>query len=270
MIEKRLSRQQTRERLRQTGIEQNRAAAFAFSEDAPHVRYEFHRHRRHQLLYAARGTARLESADAQFLLPPQRAVWIPAGLRHATHVADADGISVFFDRSWSKQRELRVFEVSPLLREMLLYSRRFPVGRRPNDREASAFFKAMVVVAEPLMKQELAYALPRPRSAFAQSAMGWVLEHLAHAELAAAAQALATTPRTLRRRFLAETGLHFRAFVMQARIQRAMELLGHPARSIIQIALEVGFTSPSAFSYAFRRATGQSPRKFRGATVTGP
>ena len=265
MPEKRLTRAQTHERLRQTGIEQARAAAFTFSEDAAHVRYEFHRHRRHQLLYAARGTARLESADAQFLLPPQRAVWIPAGLRHATHVADAEGISVFFDRSWSKQHELRVFEVSPLLREMLLYARRWPLTRKPSDREAAAFFKAMVVVAEPLMQQALSYELPRPKSAFAQHAMSWVLQHLAHAELAAAAKALATTPRTLRRRFLAETGLHFRAFVMQARIQRAMELLADPARSIIQVGLEVGFASPSAFSYAFRRATGQTPRAFRGA-----
>lgn len=266
MPEKRLTRRQTRERLRQTGIEQAKAAAFAFSEAAAHVRYEFHRHRRHQLLYAARGTARLESADAQFLLPPQRAVWIPAGLRHATHVADAEGISVFFDRAWSAQRELRVFEVSPLLREMLLYARRWPLSRKANDREASAFFRAMLVVAEPLMQQKLAYELPRPRSAFAQHAMSWVLAHLAHAELGAAARALASTPRTLRRRFLAETGLHFRAFVMQARMQRALELLGNPARSIIQIALDVGFTSPSAFSYAFRRATGQTPRAFRAAT----
>lgn len=266
MPEKRLTLRQTRERLRQTGIEQSKAPAFAFSEGARQVRYDFHSHRRHQLLYAARGTTRLETADAQFLLPPQRAVWIPAGQRHATGVADADGISVFFDRDWCKQRELRVFEVSPLLREMLLYSRRFPVGVKPHDREAAAFFRAMLVVAEPLMKQKLAYELPRPRSIFAEHAMGWVLEHLAHADLAAAAGALATTPRTLRRRFLAETGLHFRAFVMQARLQRALELLGNPTRSIIQIALDVGFSSPSAFSYAFRRATGQTPRMFRQAT----
>lgn len=265
MVEKRLSRQQTRARLRQTGIEQAKVAAFAFSDDAQRVRYEFHTHRRHQLLYAVRGTARLESPDAQFLLPPQRAVWIPAGLRHATHVGDSESVSVFFERSWSKQRELCVFEVSPLLREMLLYARRWPLTRKPRDREAAAFFRSMLVVAEPLMQEQPAYELPRPKTELAESAMSWVLAHLARAELAAAAQALATTPRTLRRRFLAETGLNFRAFVMQARIQRAMELLGDASRSIIQVALEVGFQSPSAFSYAFRRATGQSPRTFRQA-----
>ena len=120
MAERRLSPQQTREKLRQEGIERTRAAAFVFAESAPRVHYDFHRHRRHQLLYAVRGTARLESEGAQFLLPPQRAVWIPAGTRHATHVGDVEAVSVFFNRAWCKQRELRVFEVPPLLREMLL------------------------------------------------------------------------------------------------------------------------------------------------------
>jgi len=265
MPEKRLTDQQTRARLRQTGIERTKAPAFAFSDDAQRVRYEFHTHRRHQLLYAVRGTARLEAAEAQFLLPPQRAVWIPAGLLHATHVGDSESVSVFFEPGWSKQRELRVFEVSPLLREMLLYARRWPLTRKPTDREVAVFFRSMLVVAEPLMQEQPAYELPRPKTEFAESAMSWVLAHLSHAQLPAAAKALGTTPRTLRRRFLAETGLHFRAFVMQARIQRAMELLGDPTRSIIQVGLEVGFQSPSAFSYAFRRATGQVPRSFRGA-----
>jgi AraC family transcriptional regulator len=34
-------------------------------------------------------------------------------------------------------------------------------------------------------------------------------------------------------------------------------------QSIKSIAFELGFASPSSFSYAFRRATGAAPRQFR-------
>jgi AraC-like DNA-binding protein len=53
----------------------------------------------------------------------------------------------------------------------------------------------------------------------------------------------------------------------QARIQRAIELLAHSSRSVLDVAVEVGFQSQSAFTQAFRRCTGQTPRSFRRALL---
>ena len=267
MATRRLNRNQTRARLRELGIDRAPLPAFAFAEDARRLSYDWHTHRQHQLLYSVRGTARLQSKFAQFLLPPQRAAWIPAGTRHATHVNGAEIVSIYFNRSWAKARELQVFEVPPLLREMVLYARRWPIVRGRKDAHATAFFRALVGVIGTLTHRAPAYELPRARTELTRAAMTWVLGHLETSELGAAAKHCGTTPRTLRRRFLAETGLHFRAFVLQARMQRAMELLGEPSRSIVEVALDVGFRSQSAFAQAFRRVTGQAPRDFRKAAA---
>lgn len=267
MPDRRLTQHETRRRLRRIGIDSAASSAFAFTDDAKRISYDWHHHRRHQILYAVRGTARLESADAQFLLPPQRAAWIPAGVRHATHVQGADIVSVYFARGWCRELPaLQIFEVPALLREMMLYARRWPPSARALDRRATAFFRALLLVVTDSARRAPAYELPRARSALTAAAMAWVLEHLQNAALAAAARHCHTTPRTLRRRFLAETGLHFRAFVAQARVQRAIELLANADTSVIRVAGDVGFSSPSAFSQAFRRTTGQTPRAFRAAS----
>ena len=41
-----------------------------------------HRHRRAQLLYGATGVMQVSTADGNWVVPPQRAVWIPPGVDH--------------------------------------------------------------------------------------------------------------------------------------------------------------------------------------------
>jgi AraC-like DNA-binding protein len=86
---------------------------------------------------------------------------------------------------------------------------------------------------------------------------------LPQATLARAARHAGASTRSLRRHFAAETGVTFRAFVKQARVQRAIELLSASEQPIAQVALEVGFRSQSAFTQALRRETGVTPRGFR-------
>ena len=46
---------------------------------------------------------------------------------------------------------------------------------------------------------------------------------------------------------------------------RLQQMMRELKRSLIEIALEVGYTSPSAFAQVFRRITGVRPTEFRGA-----
>jgi AraC-like DNA-binding protein/mannose-6-phosphate isomerase-like protein (cupin superfamily) len=268
MPERRLNRSQTAARLRELGIENSRGPAFAYAEDLRDVAYDFHVHRRHQLLYATRGAARLETKDALFLLPPQRAAWIPAGVRHATRANGAEIVSLYFDRRLAPAlREVRVFDVPVLLREMIVYSRRWPQSPKGHGPAAVTYFRALLGVATELMQHRPAYELPRPGSEMTARAVDWLLAHVATADLAGAARHARTSPRTLRRRLESELGLHFRALLTQARIQRAIELLARSSRSVLEVAVEVGFQSQSAFTQAFRRSTGQTPRGFRRALL---
>ena len=51
----------------------------------------------HQIEYAFEGVAEVETATTHHLLPPQQAVWIPAGLTHCTTLRRVRSVAVFFD-----------------------------------------------------------------------------------------------------------------------------------------------------------------------------
>lgn len=71
------------------------------------------------------------------------------------------------------------------------------------------------------------------------------------------------SPPHLRRLFKATTGTSVSAYVDGVRLERAKTLLADRARPLKQISHILGFANPSAFSSAFRRAMGITPRSFR-------
>ncbi|MCK9564252.1 MAG: helix-turn-helix transcriptional regulator, partial [Bacteroidales bacterium] len=69
--------------------------------------------------------------------------------------------------------------------------------------------------------------------------------------------------RHLMRAFRQETGQTVGEFVQRLAIEKAMTLLRETDQLVAAIAAAAGFASPSAFSTAFRRITGESPREYR-------
>lgn len=78
------------------------------------------------------------------------------------------------------------------------------------------------------------------------------------------ANALAMSPRTLRRKLDAE-GIGFRDIVDEERRQRAEFLLSNSSLKIEAIALELGFTDAGGFSRAFKRWKDCTPGEYRNA-----
>lgn len=76
------------------------------------------------------------------------------------------------------------------------------------------------------------------------------------------ADELNMTPATMRRR-LHEEGESFQSIKDQLRRDLAIGYLSHSNRSVMDIALELGFSERSAFHRAFRKWTGASPGEFR-------
>ncbi len=89
-------------------------------------------------------------------------------------------------------------------------------------------------------------------------------QSLPHAvpEFDALAGALNMTAATLRRR-LHEEGTSYQLIKDQLRRDLAIGYLSHSRRSVMDIALELGFSERSAFHRAFRKWTGASPGQFR-------
>jgi AraC family transcriptional regulator len=52
-------------------------------------------------------------------------------------------------------------------------------------------------------------------------------------------------------------------FVIRERMLQAQQLIRETSCSLIEIALEVGYTSPSHFAQVFRRVVGVVPTEFR-------
>ena len=65
--------------------------------------------------------------------------------------------------------------------------------------------------------------------------------------------------------FKETTGMTPLQFVTRQRITRAQQLIRETSRSLIDVGLEVGYTSPSHFAQVFRRVVGVTPTEFRSS-----
>lgn len=221
----------------------------------------------HYLLYASSGTFRLEIDNLRWLLPPQRAAWVVA---HTPLRLYANGpgttSSVLFAEADIPRPAFtsRVFAVSTLAREMLIYATRWGPDRQDTDEQATSFFLSLATVCTELAAHPDEFWLPRAQSAELDQAIGYTLTHLAaNPPFAEVAKAANVSERTLARRFNEETSMTWNQFRQRARMIRAMELLAKPDIKVIEIVYAVGYASVSAFNHAFRKFTGETPTAYR-------
>jgi AraC-like DNA-binding protein len=243
----------------------------------------WHHHDLHQLEYALEGVAQVETATARYLLPPQQAAWIPAGVEHCTTLTRTRSLAVFFDPAFFAAQfpgpaagprpgpagsQVRILAVEPVIREMVLYAGRWPIGRESSDPAADAFFAALVHVIAGSLDREVPLSLPSSSDPLVAAAMRHTLENLADVTLPGVCAAVSASERTLRRAFLTRAGMSWREYLLQARLLRAMALLSQPEPTVLAIATDVGFASMSGFTRAFARFTGQTPLRYRQRVIS--
>jgi AraC-like DNA-binding protein len=231
----------------------------------------WHHHDLHQVEYAVAGIAEVETTTTRHLLPPQRAMWIPAGCVHNTHIHRVRSLSVFFDptRFGPVDGRARVLVVAPVLREMILHAGRWPIDRAVSDPTADAFFGVVADLVAGRLDDGEPLSLPTTTDPLLAAAMDHAQAHLATVTLASAGRAVGLSERSLRRRFPAVTGITWRDYLLHARLLRAMARLAEPAPSVIDVATSVGFDSASAFTRAFRHYTGETPGAYRRRVRAG-
>jgi AraC-like DNA-binding protein len=225
----------------------------------------WHSHDLHQLEYAFQGVAHVETATARYLLPPQQAIWIPAGVEHCSTLTRVKAVSVFFDPGMPLPAgdRVRVLAAAPVIREMILYARRWPIGRPGTEPMAEAFFDVLAYLVAEWLDHETALCLPTSRDPLVAAAMLHTTDHLAEVSLADVCTAVGTSERSLRRAFLAAAGMPWRQYLLESRLLKAMVLLAEEGQNVLSIAVAVGFKSVSAFTRAFGRYTGETPTAYR-------
>lgn len=81
-------------------------------------------------------------------------------------------------------------------------------------------------------------------------------------DLAAVASSVHASPYHFHRVFKQLVGETLHSFQKRVRLERALYAMAHGDRALTDIALELGFSSASAFSRAFKEHYGTSPRAF--------
>lgn len=230
----------------------------------------WHVHDVHQIEYAIGGVVEVETAAGHYLLPPQQAAWIPAGLQHqATMNPSVKTLAVMFDPAVIPDAgdRARILAVSPLLREMLLYALRWPIdrgaGAAEEDRVSDSFFLTLANLVSDALDHEAPLSLPTSEDPVVAAAMTYTKDHLKSVSLDEVCRAVAVSERTLRRLFQSEVGLSWRTYLLHARMLRAMALLAAPGQSVQQTASAVGFDSMGSFTRAFAQFCGETPSSYR-------
>lgn len=261
---KRLSQQETVETLRSHALDRPRGSAFAFHDRARNLFYDWHAHAYHQLILCDRQHTQIETRRGRHWLPRGRAAWIPADTPHRTLIPDFDGVSVFFAPAMIAVEDdrIRILPVTPLMREMILHSVRWPLDAAEADPLAASFFQTLALFCREWLEDELPLFLPGATRPGIVRAMDEAAADPAEATLERAAATAAMSERSFRRHFEKETGVTWREWLMQARNLAAMALLAE-GRRVTDVAAEVGYASLSAFAAAFTRMTGEAPAAFR-------
>jgi AraC-like DNA-binding protein/quercetin dioxygenase-like cupin family protein len=220
-----------------------------------------HRHASHQLLFAASGAMTVTGDRTTWMIPPGRAVLIPAGVLHSIRMwGDVAMRSLYFMPGPAAPvfdlEACRVVSVSPLLRELILRVAELLAL----DCRVESESRLMAVLMDELAAANIEpLLLPLPSDARALAAANDVLARPADAGTTDdVARRSGLSARTLERVFRAETGMTFGMWRQKARLLESVRLLAERG-SVTDAALDSGYSSVSAYIAAFKQTFACTP-----------
>ena len=226
-----------------------------------HIIHE-HSHPEHQLLFASQGVMTLRTRQELWVVPPLRAVWIPAHTPHCVAMTGQVSLRTlyFLPGLCNKFAEkCLVLNVSPLLRELIVHACAF----KRLHRRSSAERHLIEVLLDQLQEVESApLQLPQPSDSRALRVVASLSANPADPRpLETLCRDCGASKRTIQRLFLAETKMTFARWRQQFRLLRALQLLSS-GEKVTAAALESGYGSTSAFIAMFRKQLGATPTRY--------
>lgn len=223
---------------------------------------EPHAHARHQLIYAVRGVMVVIAEAGRWVVPPTRAIWMAAGTTHEIRcVGDVHMRSLLvMPKAAPKLLEgTQAVGISPLLRELIRAAMEVRQPYMPDTRDA----RLMCLILDELrVLPVLPLHLQMPSDPRLLRICELLQQRLDDAStMSDWARRLALDVKTIQRLFVKQTGMTFGQWRQQARLLRALELLA-TGKKVIDVALTLGYESPSAFSTMFRKQFDRTPSQF--------
>ena len=229
----------------------------------PDHEIDWHQHPRFQVIYGTEGVMSVDTRDETWVVPPMRAVWMPPGMAHRIRTSGPVKMRTLYIRPDASDRMptgCQVLPVTPLLRELIQRATEMPVDY---DEDGADGRVMRLILDELATLARLPYNLPMPRTEPLARICAQLVER---PEQAGTREDVATrhgmTGRTLDRHFKRQLGMNFGEWCRRAALLRALAWFAE-GRPVTAVALDLGYSSLSAFCAMFRRETGRTPRDYR-------
>ncbi len=221
-----------------------------------------HSHPWHQLTFASQGVFAVRTREGSWVAPTHRGVWIPAGTRHSIEMSGRVSLRALYVRpavSDSLPHRCRVVNITPLMRELIL---RVSELKGLNSRIPLHAHLVPVLLDHLELMESQAIHLPMPADRRAKLVASLLQEKPSDRRpLSELARLAGGSKRTIERLFKSETGLGFGRWRQQFRLSLALRMLA-AGEAVTNVAMDVGYESPSAFIAAFRETFGQTPGQY--------
>jgi len=221
-----------------------------------------HAHPEDQLLFASEGVMTVRTKQGVWVVPPLRAVWIPAETPHSVAMSGPVSIRTLYflpKLCGFLPRRCFVMNVSSLLKELILHACTFPKlhKRAPTERRI-----VEIIVDQLKAVESIPLRLPHPSDSRAKRVVETLFANPSDQRtLEKLCAESGASKRTVQRLFLEETKMTFSKWRQQLRLLHAMQRLAS-GEKVTAAALEAGYNSTSAFISMFRKQLGTTPRAF--------
>ncbi|MEM7058304.1 MAG: helix-turn-helix transcriptional regulator [Pseudomonadota bacterium] len=226
--------------------------------------YDWHSHDFGQLISAASGSMYVGTPDRVLLLSPALAIWIPPDTEHWMRYG-SNSVMLYVDVNSEEAdqlgRDCRVIAMTSLLSALFIAAMPEATEVRRNKHNDALH---VLLRHELLSARDVPLSLVLPQEARIRGLAQAALDDPGKVRSVDAWLADAPASRkTIERLFIAETGMPPSRWLRHARILHAVSLLAS-GQKVTSVAFDMGYESPSAFSYMFRKTLGVSPSEFIG------
>tara|TARA_R110000803_G_scaffold178678_3_gene241092 strand:- start:7705 stop:8460 length:756 start_codon:yes stop_codon:yes gene_type:complete len=220
-----------------------------------------HSHERIQLLYASAGVMSVVTDQTSFVIPPQRAVWIPSLVRHEVSCRGPVSLrTLYIDPKYERDDpDCHIVEVGTLLKALILEVTAFSSSYDLDGREGQI---VSLLLSELLASPKVPYAAPMPSDPRLVRVCREIIDNPSdQRDIDKWADLAGMSRRSFTRAFKRETGMGVALWRQQVRLLEALSLLS-TGSNVTTAALDVGYESASAFCAMFQRAFGVSPSRY--------
>jgi AraC-like DNA-binding protein len=221
-----------------------------------------HFHPEDQLIFASKGVMTLRTNQGIWVVPPMRAVWIPAKTPHSVTMSGPVAMrTLYFLPRFVKglPQKCFVMNVAPLLRELILHACTF---KRLNKKTPVQKRILEIIVDQLQAVHSIPLQLPQPSDSRAMRIVQALLaDPSEQSTLNKLCKDCGASKRTIERVFLAETKMTFGKWRQQLRLLHALQLLAS-GEKVTGAALDSGYCSTSAFISMFKKQLGATPTRY--------